>query len=58
MRAPIPGILSTMNARRRAQWSEDEIRTLMREINKRMLIGVGIAVLVGLVVIGLVALFH
>lgn len=47
-----------MNARRRAQWSEDEIRTLMREINKRMLIGVGIAVLVGLVVIGLVALFH
>ncbi len=57
MRASAPGILSTMSARRNTQWSKEEVRTVMREINKRMLIGVGIAILVGLVIIGLAALF-
>ncbi|WP_165168256.1 hypothetical protein [Rothia uropygialis] len=46
-----------MSARRNTQWSKEEVRTVMREINKRMLIGVGIAILVGLVIIGLAALF-
>ncbi|WP_165000938.1 MULTISPECIES: hypothetical protein [Micrococcaceae] len=46
-----------MSARRNTQWTKDEVRTVMREINKRMLIGVGIAILVGLFIIGLAALF-
>lgn len=46
-----------MSARRKSQWTEEEVREVLREINKRMLIGVGIAVLVGVIIIGLVALF-
>ncbi|MUN55205.1 hypothetical protein GMA10_08270 [Kocuria koreensis] len=46
-----------MSARRKSQWTEEEVREVLREINKRMLIGVGIAVLVGVVIIGLVAIF-
>lgn len=46
-----------MSARHNTQWTKDEVRTVMREINKRMLIGVGIAILVGLFIIGLAALF-
>ncbi|MDN5605104.1 hypothetical protein AB0Y14_05565 [Rothia sp. HC945] len=46
-----------MSARRKSQWTEEEVREVLREINKRMLIGVGIAVLVGVIVIGLVAIF-
>ncbi|MFI8596559.1 hypothetical protein ACIGDM_04535 [Rothia koreensis] len=46
-----------MSARRKSQWTEEEVREVLREINKRMLIGVGVAVLVGVVIIGLVAIF-
>ncbi|WP_160319780.1 MULTISPECIES: hypothetical protein [Micrococcales] len=45
-----------MTARRKSPWTEDEFRTVMRQINRRMLIGTGIAILIGLVVIGLAAL--
>ena len=46
-----------MSARRKSQWTAEEVSEVLREINKRMLIGVGIAVLVGVIVIGLVAIF-
>lgn len=45
-----------MTARRKSSWTEEEFRTVMRQINRRMLIGTGIAILIGFIVIGLVAL--
>ncbi|MCT1368300.1 MULTISPECIES: hypothetical protein [Kocuria] len=47
-----------MTQRRKSSWTDEEVHAVMRQIQRRLLIATGIAILVGLVVIGLVAVLH